>query len=373
MRKIVIILLLLAAVIQSTFSWGKVAHQYINKNATIHLPSTMQQFIAQSVYFGDHASDADYRKDDDPTEVPKHYLDMENYPNYKLWIPRDLDSILQKYGKTFVDDNGIVPWATVWAVDSLTARLKRGDWSAAYAVAADIGHYVGDAHQPLHATNNYNGYLTGNNGIHSRYESTMISKNQTQLFVVKDSVRYIDNVLEFVFQYLYESNSLTDSIMAADTYAKTFSGWSGSGSAPDSYYTALWSRCQYFTKKQIQSATVALASLWYTAHINAGLISKPASVRKEKSIKPKSFNLYQNFPNPFNPKTKIEFDIAETTVAQLGVFSVDGKLIAELVNSTLDAGSYSTEWDAKNSPSGLYFYRLHAGEFSETKKLVIVK
>ncbi|MBI2428762.1 MAG: T9SS type A sorting domain-containing protein [Ignavibacteriales bacterium] len=378
MRKIFLLLFTIAAA-QSLFGWGKVAHQYINKNATIHLPASMQQFIGQAQFFNDNAMDPDNRRSSSDTnfyaEQFIHFLDIDDYPNFKVWLPRNLDSLLTLYGRDRVKDNGTVPWVIKFYVDSLSAQLKRGDWNSAYQTANDLGHYVADSHVPVHATKNYNGQLSNQYGIHSRYESTMILNYQAQLSVVKDSVKYIENVLEFAIQIILKSQSLLDSVLLADKYAAPPNGYnSGSGgSLPADYYSKMWEKTQTFTKQRIQSATISVASLWYTAYVNAGLISKPANVRKEKSIKPKSFNLHQNFPNPFNPKTKIEFDIAETSSAKLDIYSVDGKLVAELVNTTLEAGSYSTEWDAQNSPSGLYFYRLNAGDFSETKKLVIVK
>lgn len=376
MKKVIMAVLLIAAT-QSTFGWGGVAHRYINKNATLHLPPSMQQFISQAQFFNDNAMDPDNRRNYSDTnffaEQYIHFLDIDDYPNFKTWLPRNLDTLMMLYGRARVKENGTVPWVIKFYVDSLTAQLKRNDWNTAYQTANDLGHYVADSHVPVHATKNYDGQYTSQKGIHSRYESQMISRYEAQLSVQKDSVKYIDNVLEFAMQIILTSETLLDSVLLADRYAAPPNGYNGSGTLPADYYSKMWERTQHFTKQRIQSATISIASLWYTAYVNAGLISKPSNVKKEKSTKPKSFNLYQNFPNPFNPKTKIEFDIAETAAAKLGIYSVDGKLIAELVNSTLEAGSYSAEWDARIAPSGLYFYRLYAGEFSETKKLVIVK
>lgn len=378
MRKVIVVSLLVAAV-QSMSGWGGVAHRFINKNATVHLPASMQQFISQAQFFNDNAMDPDNRRSSSDTnfyaEKFIHFLDIDDYPNYKTWLPRNLDSLLSLYGYNRVKENGTVPWVIKFYVDSLSAQLKRNDWSSAYQTANDLGHYVADSHVPVHATKNYNGQLSNQYGIHSRYESTMITNYQTQLSVTKDSVTYVENVLEYAMQMILTSQSLLDSVLLADKYAAPPNGYnSGSGGTlPADYYSKMWERTKIFTKQRVQSATVALANLWFTAYVNAGLISKPANVRKERPGRPKSFNLHQNYPNPFNPNTRIEFDIAETTEATVGIYSVDGKLVAELVNSTLEAGSYSAEWDAKNAPSGLYFYRLNAGEFSETKKLVIVK
>ena len=88
---------------------------------------------------------------------------------------------------------------------------------------------------------------------------------------------------------------------------------------------------------------------------------------------PGSFNLKQNYPNPFNPNTKIKFDLQKTSNIKLSVFDVQGKLVQTLVEGELNAGSYETEWNAVNYPSGIYFYRLEAEGNVFSKRMMIVK
>ncbi len=88
---------------------------------------------------------------------------------------------------------------------------------------------------------------------------------------------------------------------------------------------------------------------------------------------PTSFSLYQNYPNPFNPSTKIKFDIPKGSLVKLKVFDILGREVAELVNEKLNAGVYEYEWNGAGLTSGVYFYRLEAGEFTETKRMVLLK
>lgn len=92
-------------------------------------------------------------------------------------------------------------------------------------------------------------------------------------------------------------------------------------------------------------------------------------------IIPGSFSLGQNYPNPFNPVTKISFDIPRTSGqnVKLTVFDITGKVLEVIVNENLGAGKYEAEWNAGNHSSGIYFYRIQAGDFSETKKMILVK
>jgi len=85
------------------------------------------------------------------------------------------------------------------------------------------------------------------------------------------------------------------------------------------------------------------------------------------------YSLSQNFPNPFNPKTVISYELPVTGNALLKVFDVLGNEVAELVNEKQNAGSYSVEFDGSNFSSGVYFYKLTAGEFVETKRMILLK
>lgn len=88
---------------------------------------------------------------------------------------------------------------------------------------------------------------------------------------------------------------------------------------------------------------------------------------------PGGFSLEQNFPNPFNPTTNIEFSIPETSNVTLEVFSIQGQRVATLVDGTLNAGTHSVNFNAANLPSGMYMYRIQAGNFTKVNKMTLVK
>lgn len=88
---------------------------------------------------------------------------------------------------------------------------------------------------------------------------------------------------------------------------------------------------------------------------------------------PKKYSLSQNYPNPFNPKTTIKFDISRPSYAKLIIYDVLGKEVSTLVDEKLNAGGYEIDFNASNLTSGTYFYRLIAGEFIETKKMLLLK
>ena len=99
----------------------------------------------------------------------------------------------------------------------------------------------------------------------------------------------------------------------------------------------------------------------------------PIGIRPISSNVPVKFNLYQNYPNPFNPFTNIKFDVAGETNLKLIIYDVLGREIETLVNEKLKAGEYRVNWNGMDYPSGVYFYKFQAGEYAETKKMVLVK
>jgi len=102
-------------------------------------------------------------------------------------------------------------------------------------------------------------------------------------------------------------------------------------------------------------------------------ISEITETKNYNSIVPENFSLYQNYPNPFNPVTNIKYQIANNKFVSLKVFDVLGKEIETLVNEKQSAGTYEVNWNASQYPSGVYFYRLDANGFTDTKKMILLK
>ncbi|MCX6175477.1 MAG: T9SS type A sorting domain-containing protein [Ignavibacteriales bacterium] len=97
------------------------------------------------------------------------------------------------------------------------------------------------------------------------------------------------------------------------------------------------------------------------------------SVKKENEESPTKFELNQNYPNPFNPTTKIKFGLPETALTQLIIYDLLGKEIKILFNMELEAGYHEISFDGSKMPSGIYFYKIQAGEFMQTKKMILLK
>ena len=101
--------------------------------------------------------------------------------------------------------------------------------------------------------------------------------------------------------------------------------------------------------------------------------SAPLAFHQNGDAIPKEFKLYNNFPNPFNPATNIRFDVPKSGNVEISVYDMLGKEITTLVNLQLQPGTYETEWDASGYSSGIYYYKITCGDFTQTKKMVLVK
>ncbi len=370
--------------------WGSDGHKIINGGAAMFLPPTMGAFIDQSSFLVQHASDADYRKGNTDyllpyilQEGPRHFIDIDAYPAFATHsVPENFATLVAQNDSATVFDIGIVPWAAVWTLDSLTAQLKRTDWNAVWQSAADLGHYVGDAHQPLHATKDYNGRssLSGSSGIHSRYESTMVGTYRNELSIHTDSIHYISNPIDFMFGIVYQSNSYVDSVYAADVYARQVSGWNGKNTIPVAYTSTLWDKTKGFTQLQLQRAAQNFASLLYTAWVNAGspnLTGVPLA--SSSSSIPQGASLEQNFPNPFNPGTTIVYRLPEAARIRLTVYSLRGEQVAVLSEAFVPPGTHRQVFDASaySLASGVYFYRLEVSgsrnRYTLSDKMIYLK
>ena len=104
-----------------------------------------------------------------------------------------------------------------------------------------------------------------------------------------------------------------------------------------------------------------------------GKIISQLSRKLSVSSIPKSFALHQAYPNPFNPTTTIECDLPQDINVLLEVYDINGRLLKELQNSTMQTGYHRITWNATMYSSGIYFVRLHAGSFHHTQKLMLVK
>ena len=352
-------------------SWGSKGHRKISQNMAACLPAQMSFLVPSwTNIVANHASDADYRKDQDPNEAPRHYIDIDNYQEFVQngRIPQTFDSIVTKYGLSFVIDQGILPYSTMITYDSLKNCFQRKDWNRSAVFAADLGHYVGDGHMPLHITRNYNGQYTQQTGVHSRYETSMVSRYETQIVYPADPAHYVDDIGGYIFAYMYYDYQYVDSVLIADNYATTIAGGTGS----DAYYQALWEKSANFTILMMRNASASLADLIYTAWVQAGSprIYPNAIDEPENPDQPR---LLRVFPNPVSQS--VCFPIVapgNSEPVRLLIFDNNGNLKDTILNQVLTEGYHKIDRDVKGLTPGIYFCKLQSGNFTTTQRFVVI-
>ena len=275
-------------------SWGTVGHKTINSKCPDSFPASMNSFKIWADSLGSNASNADNRKSSDNTESPKHFIDIDSYPEFNSTgrIPSTYDSIVSIHGSGYVINIGTLPWATLNMYDTLKVDFQKRKWHKAMLDASDLGHYVGDGHMPLHLATNYDGQLTGQKGIHSRYETSMVGTYTSSLNTYSGTqVQFVSNVNKYIFDYIYFDHQYEDSVLVADSYAKNLTG----STISTEYYTALWSKA-HFTTMLFKNASHALAELIYSAWVEAG---SPAFGSKAiTGISNTPVNNISVYPNP---------------------------------------------------------------------------
>jgi hypothetical protein len=213
-------------------AWGFEAHKFIADRAIDLLPPELRPiFEKRRPFVIERSIDPDlWRLSGWDAEDPHHFLDIDHEafgPYPFAGLPRDYDAAVQKFGREFIHQQGLVPWR----VQEFYGRLQRafeslnrqppssfaGDNTVYYS--AILAHYVGDAHVPLHSVVNYDGQLTMQNGVHSRWESELFERTRSRLTVKPSAPQPVSNPRDFIFDALLSSNRLSQGVLDADKTA----------------------------------------------------------------------------------------------------------------------------------------------------------
>jgi hypothetical protein len=350
------------------WAWGTVGHHYIAANYSKHLPAVIDGLTAwdDSVYA--HASTADSRKSYTPGESYKHYIDIDYYPEFFAGtLTHDRATLEAEYGAATVLDNGVLPWAIGETVVTLTRLFQAQKWDSAALTIADLAHYVGDANQPLHCTVNYDGQDTGNNGIHSRYESTMLGTYVGQLSTPVMAVTTYASAVDEAFDIITASWAGVSTILAADNTAKAASG----NRYNSTYYASLWNSTHALTQTRMDTATVVCASLVYTAWLNAGQPAVPGSSVGVPPLAADASVRLSAWPSPFRDVLTIRYGGAGPL--NIDVFDVRGARVARLADGVSGQGSVTWRPAGSGLSPGLYFVRLRGHGVDVVRRVTLLE
>lgn len=260
-------------------AWGFNGHRFITDHAIDQLPTELRPFFQKfRTAIVEHSIDPDtYRTMGWAEEPPRHFLDMDAYGPFPFKdLPHDYAAAVTKRGVEFVLKNGTVPWRAEEIYNRMREAFKQLSAPNPAPYARDdiklftsiMAHYVGDSFQPFHAVVNYDGQLTNQQGIHSRFETELFDRYQDKLKIAPPPLAPIPNAREFLFSTLTDSSTQVDAILAADRDAVQ-----GRTLYDDGYFTKMFEKTGPIMEKRMSGAISGIASLVTQAWTEAG---KPA-------------------------------------------------------------------------------------------------
>ncbi|MBZ5546053.1 MAG: hypothetical protein LAO07_20690 [Acidobacteriia bacterium] len=266
-------LLILLATSGTAFAWGPTAHRLVNNWAVETLPPDIRGFFAANRQFLiDHANDPDAWMEKDRYERKRHYMYLDKYGMFPyLELPHNFKQAVEKLGGGPINRNGLLPWHVGEYSLRLTNALKAQKWDEAKELAAALGHYVADTHDPLHTTSNYDGQLTGQTGLSARFGVTLMDRFQGFFIFRPARATKIEDPTEHAFDAVLEANTWVDQIVLADRVALK-----GLRDYNDDYLDRFYTEIGSFAVRELNNAAQDAGSYWYTAWLNAGRPQLPA-------------------------------------------------------------------------------------------------
>ena len=253
-------------------------------------------------FITEHAISADKKRYVDSTEAPHHFFDADHYgkPHFAN-MPQHWIDAAAKYSSDTLNKYGTLPWAIASNYYWLIKAFKDHDTTGILITSANLAHYIADAHTPLHLTQNYDGQLTNQTGIHALWESRLpeLFGNSYNYYVGK--AKYINNPLAEAFKICRNSFRCVDTVLrtermlnktftAANKYAKE-----QRGNRKVKVYSLAYSRAYHrllrgMVQRQMRTSILSVGSYWFSAWVDAGqpdlnkLISKPLKAAQSRKI-----------------------------------------------------------------------------------------
>ena len=286
---IVFIIFFLTGSLGLLFAWGEWGHKHINRGAVFALPEGMAKFYYNHIDFLTEASVVpDLRRGviNDRAEPPRHFIDIEDFGNISVeTFPKTTKEAYQKWDSAFLNKTGYLPWYIQNLEEKLTQAFKKRSKSEILFISAELGHYVGDAHMPLHTSSNYNGQLTNQKGVHALWESTLPQLFGNDFNFKVEKAKLITDIPEETWSIISQSHSLVSSLLKIEKqnrdafdkeklYKKDDSGKLVlSYNQPvfsDEYARSFNIALNGMVEQQLRLSITDVADYWYTAWVNAG-------------------------------------------------------------------------------------------------------
>jgi hypothetical protein len=284
MRPLRILALMLIALCGSpgpAAAWGLDVHKFIMARAIGLLPPEIRPFFQKyEPSIVERAIDPDlWRTVGWIEEPPRHFVDMDAYGPYPFKaLPHDQAEAVKRYGAAFVEKNGTLPWRVEEIYKKLVEAFAQGTPYARENIklfAPVLAHYCADAHHPFHAALNSDGQLTGQWGIHSRFETELFERYGPQLQLAPSVPAPIRDPREFMFETLTASFPHVQAILDADKAAVA-----GREFYDDVYFERLFGTVKPILERRLSASIAVTAAMISAAWVEAGRPAVPLEARR---------------------------------------------------------------------------------------------
>jgi hypothetical protein len=261
--------------------WGFFGHQNINRLAIFTLPGEMSSFYKKNIHYIVEASVyPDQRRYAVAEEGPRHYIDLDDYRDSIQHLPKYWNDAVEKLNKDSLMAHGIVPWHTYRMFLQLREAFMVGDPQRILRVSSELGHYVADAHVPLHTTSNHNGQKTGQHGIHGLWESRLPELYFTHYDFFVGRASYINDVQKSMWDVVLQSHACVDSVLGFEKelskkeLSRKYS-FETRAKQTVKVYSERYSRLYHamlhgMVERRMRSSVKMVGDIWYTAWVDAG-------------------------------------------------------------------------------------------------------
>lgn len=283
MRQAKLILFLLFFSTSSSLGWGFFAHKQINKHAVFMLPPSMIAFYKHYIHFiTENAVNPDKRRYAIEGEAPRHFIDIDYYGDKALWeMPRYWHQAVELYTEEVLLQHGIVPWHIYRMKHTLTEAFRQKDVARILRLSADMGHYIADANVPLHTSENYNGQLTGQEGIHGLWESRLpeLFLDSYDFFIGK--AVYVENPQKRAWEAITTAHQAVGSVLSLEKKltsafpARKKYSFEQRGAMLQKVYSRAYAQAYHEmlegqVEQQIRASVKMVGDFWFTCWVDAG-------------------------------------------------------------------------------------------------------
>ncbi|HLZ90292.1 MAG TPA: hypothetical protein VKQ28_01155 [Candidatus Acidoferrum sp.] len=260
----------LALIPTGTYAWGGNGQKVVVNQAIDTLPGDLRAYFENNRSFlVQHVTDPLDAEAKAPLQRHNHFIRLDKYGRFPFdALPRSYKAAVNKYGKSKIDSNGLLPWEIGVYSQKLTEAMKLGRWDEVKLDAAILAYYVAEARDPFNTTDNFDGHLTNQTGIDERFGATLIDRFSSFFPMRPNDASFINDPTDHAFEACLSAHSSLEVIQLADRSARL-----ENKSYNDEYFDRFYNQSAGTLIRQLSDAATDVGSYWLTAWTNAG---KPA-------------------------------------------------------------------------------------------------